>query len=306
MNSIRKIIREELERIFKTDYPYHKIEKLVSYYKEEYRDYMDKQGWFIFQSDSPSIGDKYNSDYNGYFWQVQVVDEPYGEAGFYNKKGNALIGIKTDQEAIQLARKTGLMVDDNGLVYGFQGHSLLDNNNLGESIENNKPFLSKVKLSDLYVEDDNIVDAYFKAKNNLGPSSRSTGKPLAVTKLLDGSLILMDGHHRVIDRIKYLGADNIDDILNLKFDAIITSKNYEDLEEYPDGEYWIPIFDWIYDMEEKLIGEDINIPINVGDEILGGKFKNKKIKVKEIGENEKGEITINGKPLLRFRIPKKD
>jgi len=51
--------------------------------------------------------------------------------------------------------------------------------------------------------------------------------------------------------------------------------------------------------------EDITIPINVGDEILGGKFKNKKIKVKEIGENEKGDITINGKPLLRFRIPKK-
>ena len=51
--------------------------------------------------------------------------------------------------------------------------------------------------------------------------------------------------------------------------------------------------------------EDITIPINVGDEILGGKFKNKKVKVKEIGENEKGDITINGKPLLRFRIPKK-
>ena len=51
--------------------------------------------------------------------------------------------------------------------------------------------------------------------------------------------------------------------------------------------------------------EDITIPINIGDEILGGKFKNKKIKVKEIGENEKGDITINGKPLLRFRIPKK-
>ena len=51
--------------------------------------------------------------------------------------------------------------------------------------------------------------------------------------------------------------------------------------------------------------EDITIPINIGDEILGGKFKNKTIKVKEIGKNEKGDITINGKPLLRFRIPKK-
>lgn len=55
----------------------------------------------------------------------------------------------------------------------------------------------------------------------------------------------------------------------------------------------------------QIIFEDIKIPINVGDEILGGKFKNKKVIVKDIGENEKGDITINGKPLLRFRIPKK-
>lgn len=55
----------------------------------------------------------------------------------------------------------------------------------------------------------------------------------------------------------------------------------------------------------KLKVEDINIPINVGDEILGGKFLNKKIIVKNIGTNEKGDITINKKPLLRFRIPTK-
>ena len=51
--------------------------------------------------------------------------------------------------------------------------------------------------------------------------------------------------------------------------------------------------------------EDINVPIKVGDEILGGKFKNKKVIVKDIGKNEKGDITINGKPLLRFRIQSK-
>jgi len=48
--------------------------------------------------------------------------------------------------------------------------------------------------------------------------------------------------------------------------------------------------------------EDINVPINVGDTVLGGKFKNRKIVVEEIGENDKGDITINGSPLLRFRI----
>ncbi len=52
----------------------------------------------------------------------------------------------------------------------------------------------------------------------------------------------------------------------------------------------------------KKINEDITIPINIGDTILGGKFKNKKIVVKTIDMNEKGEVTINGKPLMRFRI----
>jgi len=48
--------------------------------------------------------------------------------------------------------------------------------------------------------------------------------------------------------------------------------------------------------------EDISIPINIGDTILGGKFKNKRIVVKSIGKNEKGDITINGKPLLKYRL----
>jgi hypothetical protein len=54
--------------------------------------------------------------------------------------------------------------------------------------------------------------------------------------------------------------------------------------------------------ELEKVDEDISIPINVGDTVLGGKFKNKKIIVKDIGKNEKGDITINGKPLLKYRL----
>lgn len=46
----------------------------------------------------------------------------------------------------------------------------------------------------------------------------------------------------------------------------------------------------------------IKLDIKVGDTLMGGKFKNKKVVVKTIDKNEKGDITINGKPLLRFRI----
>jgi len=56
--------------------------------------------------------------------------------------------------------------------------------------------------------------------------------------------------------------------------------------------------------KENDLEEDINVPINIGDEVLVGKFKNKKTIVKDIGKNEKGDITINKKPLLRFRIKK--
>ena len=48
--------------------------------------------------------------------------------------------------------------------------------------------------------------------------------------------------------------------------------------------------------------EDITIPVNIGDTVLGGKFKNKKIVVKKIGKNDKGDITINDKSILRIRI----
>jgi hypothetical protein len=61
----------------------------------------------------------------------------------------------------------------------------------------------------------------------------------------------------------------------------------------------------ITESQYKTINEMINLDIKVGDTIMGGKFKNKKVVVKTIGKNEKGDITINGKPLLRFRIIEK-
>jgi len=50
--------------------------------------------------------------------------------------------------------------------------------------------------------------------------------------------------------------------------------------------------------------ESIDLDIEVGDILLGGKFKNKRVEVKEIGVDELGQPTINGKSLLKFRIEK--
>jgi len=48
--------------------------------------------------------------------------------------------------------------------------------------------------------------------------------------------------------------------------------------------------------------EDITIPINIGDTVLMGKFKNKKVVVKSITKNEKGDYLINGRPAMKFRL----
>ncbi len=48
----------------------------------------------------------------------------------------------------------------------------------------------------------------------------------------------------------------------------------------------------------------IQIPLEIGDTILTGRFKNKKVTVKEIGTDEYGNITVNGRSILKIRIPK--
>jgi hypothetical protein len=54
--------------------------------------------------------------------------------------------------------------------------------------------------------------------------------------------------------------------------------------------------------EEKLKKENITLPIKVGDTILMGRFKNKKVKIKTIDTNEKGDLIINGRSALKFRM----
>jgi hypothetical protein len=46
------------------------------------------------------------------------------------------------------------------------------------------------------------------------------------------------------------------------------------------------------------------LPIKVGDTIMTGRFRNKPVKVKEVGIDEMGQPTINGTPILKFRVPK--
>tara|TARA_B100001094_G_scaffold53050_1_gene48561 strand:+ start:7231 stop:8151 length:921 start_codon:yes stop_codon:yes gene_type:complete len=48
----------------------------------------------------------------------------------------------------------------------------------------------------------------------------------------------------------------------------------------------------------------MKIDLEIGDTILTGRFKNKPVEVKNIGTDDKGQPTINGRPALKFRIKK--
>ena len=52
--------------------------------------------------------------------------------------------------------------------------------------------------------------------------------------------------------------------------------------------------------------EDITLPVKIGDTILVGKFKNKKMVVKSIGKDDHGMPTINGRKATTFRILKSE
>jgi len=55
-----------------------------------------------------------------------------------------------------------------------------------------------------------------------------------------------------------------------------------------------------------LKNESINVPIEIGDTILTGKFRNKKVVVKTITVNERNEPLVNGKPILNIRLTASD
>ena len=57
---------------------------------------------------------------------------------------------------------------------------------------------------------------------------------------------------------------------------------------------------------KPFLNESPDLDIKVGDDILMGRFKNKRVKVKSITYNEKGDLLINGRPALKFRKVRND
>lgn len=49
---------------------------------------------------------------------------------------------------------------------------------------------------------------------------------------------------------------------------------------------------------------EMTVDLAVGDIVLGGKWKNKRMVVKSLGTDDLGQPTVNGKSLLTVRIEK--
>ena len=60
----------------------------------------------------------------------------------------------------------------------------------------------------------------------------------------------------------------------------------------------------IPDLKLPNVDESITLDVEIGDTLLMGKFKNKRVVVKSIGEDEHGMPTVNGKKVATFRIMK--
>ena len=125
-NLIRKILRESMhvdswgrlhDNESKILYPFKKIEKFVEWFQEEYGDYAKRQGWAIFDSDTELPNIKYKHEpTNKYhsFWQIQRLDNPDENEALFGK-------LKDDYVADDLAKKLGIMVDEFGVVIGWDG-----------------------------------------------------------------------------------------------------------------------------------------------------------------------------------------
>ena len=114
-------------------------------------------------------------------------------------------------------------------------------------------------------------------------------------------------------------AEVFDDWLRtLRFQVMMKKKGEE---EFPDSEVRkgfdqierdylqyakerFPAAQGIQEGWRRFLNEVVELDIEVGDVLLGGKFKNKRVVVKSIGTDDLGQPTINGKPLLNFRIEK--
>lgn len=158
-------------------------------------------------------------------------------------------------------------------------------------------------------DNENIFDLIKKKKNNKSNLIRGVSYPEVMTTGINEDFKLNDIVHAEVNlvtvgnrinnkicKFKIIGIDKTDN-----GDTMYTGKMISDDKLNGKIKYFL---------NKDVINENIKIPVDIGDTILFGKFKNRKGIVKEIYWNEKEDLIAtldNGKEiqLLKFRLNKK-
>lgn len=107
-------------KLFENKKPYYDVNQIkyfIDWYYSNYSYLMEKEGWLISLA-SLVIPYKYNVSYEnraGDFWQIQRDDEAM-----------ILSDFDGDLKAEELAKNAGLLVDDYGVVIGYDNVSFLE------------------------------------------------------------------------------------------------------------------------------------------------------------------------------------
>lgn len=102
---------EEIKPIYNAN----KFLPFVTWFNNIHKSEMEKEGWFIVNTAYIDIPEYINTEYYTYrnldYWQIQRNDD-------------ADI-LKSDKEAEELAKKKGLLIDEYGILIGYNGVSFI-------------------------------------------------------------------------------------------------------------------------------------------------------------------------------------
>jgi len=107
---------------FGKKYDYEKMDELIKGFKNEYGEHYNlKQGWEFFHNEPREQHEGIYKSKN--IIEIQSIDDPEDWSKDY---GVYVLELKDDIEAWEAAKKVGFMIDDQGVVYGYEGITCLE------------------------------------------------------------------------------------------------------------------------------------------------------------------------------------
>lgn len=98
-------------------YPTSNIQTFIKWFYPPCKELCSQRGWKITEGNWDSVKTKYQS-VRDTFYRVEPIADP--------EEGEALNGVISEEKVNILVKKAGLMVDELGVIYGWEGKSFLD------------------------------------------------------------------------------------------------------------------------------------------------------------------------------------